>query len=709
MIIRHLHIDNFGCFHNFDLDLTPNLNCFTWPNEGGKSTCLEFIRRIFWGFPDKRSKLNPYPALNGSGHYGGYLDVITAQGEALRLERRGERAQLKIIHSDGAIQRVSDIGKMAGISETFYRNVCAVTIDELTAFAALDDTEIRNRLYGNALNIGEYSLSELQQLLAEKAAEIYKKKGFNHSLKKLSDAFEQSENRLAQLSQNLPAYEKAVLKAEEIETESLQLKSQLESLYIREKELEDALAAAEFRNKLIKDEEAFARSTPPRPMPPPLPPFSLPIPDKPRLPSLEDLPFPPQAPHKSGLEGKCDFLRAATVETADFTELAQWCNTQQDIKQWPFYAITGAVLIISATAACISGSKAALFIFLLLLLATGILRGRFYIKHARIVSALKKRKEHFLYKFLIAPEVSQEEYPELLAALMKFQKAQQEYEKQLEAFTEKKTKYDKLRIEYELRLKLYNEQMSEYTSARNAYEAKQHSQEKLCREITAAQARYEAEKLALIKRRNELPPEQFPAPCQADLEAIRQQINELKHQLEENCRRSGAERRESMLLLQDRDCAVELNIREQQRGKMRSAAERYLTLTSTRLLLERAVERCERKHQPELLKLASLYFASFTNGIYSVIYKQLSTNTLRVSDPQTRNDRAVTELSRGTREQLFLALRLALIASLENNAEPLPVVLDDILVNFDTKRKASVRQGIETFAAAHQVLLFECQ
>ena len=709
MIIRHLHIDNFGTFHNFDLDLTPGLNRFTWPNEGGKSTCLEFIRRIFWGFPDKRSRLNPYPALNGSGHYGGYLDVTTAQKEELRLERRGERAQLKIIHSDGSVQIVPDIGNMAGISENFYRNVCAISIDELTAFATLDDTEIRNRLYGNALNVGGLSLSELQLQLEEKAACIYRKKGFHHTLKKLSDSFDESEARLAQLSQHLPAYEKAVLKAEEIEKESLQLKSQLESLYIREKELEDALAAAEYRNKLMEDEETFARSTPPGPMPPPLPPFTLQIPETPLLPSVEETPVPPQAPQAPELEGKCDVFRAAAVEAADFTAAAQWCNAPQDIKPWLFYAVSGAVLILSGTAACISGSKAALFIFLLFLIAAGIFWGRFYIRQSRIVSALKKGKEHFRYKFLIDPGVPPEEYPELLADLMKFQKARQEYEKQLEVFTEKKTKYDKLRIEYELRLKLYNEQMCEYTSARNAYEAEQHSYEKLCREITAAQARYEAEKLALVKRRNELPPERSTPPCQEELDSIRHQINELKQQLEDNCRRSGAERRESSLLLKNRDCAVELNIREQKRGEMRSSAERYLVLTAARLLMERAVERCEREHQPELLKQASLWLDIFTNGVYTVVYKQLAANALRVGNSQTKADKAASELSRGTREQLFLALRLALIHSFENNSEPLPVVLDDILVNFDAKRKTAVQKGLEQFASSHQVLLFECQ
>ena len=52
------------------------------------------------------------------------------------------------------------------------------------------------------------------------------------------------------------------------------------------------------------------------------------------------------------------------------------------------------------------------------------------------------------------------------------------------------------------------------------------------------------------------------------------------------------------------------------------------------------------------------------------------------------------ELSRGTGEQLYLALRFGLIEEFAGQAEPLPVVMDDILVNFDVER---ARRGLPTF------------
>jgi uncharacterized protein YhaN len=94
--------------------------------------------------------------------------------------------------------------------------------------------------------------------------------------------------------------------------------------------------------------------------------------------------------------------------------------------------------------------------------------------------------------------------------------------------------------------------------------------------------------------------------------------------------------------------------------------------------------------------------------VYTRVYKHLETNTLRVGNLDSKTDKALNELSRGTREQLFLALRLALILSFEKETEPLSIVLDDILVNFDNFRKEAALKVLEEFAAGRQVLLLEC-
>jgi len=53
-------------------------------------------------------------------------------------------------------------------------------------------------------------------------------------------------------------------------------------------------------------------------------------------------------------------------------------------------------------------------------------------------------------------------------------------------------------------------------------------------------------------------------------------------------------------------------------------------------------------------------------------------------------------------------MRLGLIAQYEQNAEPLPVIMDDILVNFDDERGPLAVQALAEFARNRQVIVMTC-
>lgn len=66
-------------------------------------------------------------------------------------------------------------------------------------------------------------------------------------------------------------------------------------------------------------------------------------------------------------------------------------------------------------------------------------------------------------------------------------------------------------------------------------------------------------------------------------------------------------------------------------------------------------------------------------------------------------------LSRGTREAVFIGLRLALTGSFARRGATLPLVLDDVLVNFDTERVRCAARVLCDFARhGHQVIMFTC-
>jgi predicted transcriptional regulator len=75
---------------------------------------------------------------------------------------------------------------------------------------------------------------------------------------------------------------------------------------------------------------------------------------------------------------------------------------------------------------------------------------------------------------------------------------------------------------------------------------------------------------------------------------------------------------------------------------------------------------------------------------------------------QHENRVEVEKLSQGTAEQLYLCLRLGLIQEFARQSTNLPLIMDDVFVNFDPERARRVAELLVGFSSNHQVLLFTC-
>ncbi|MBI4584103.1 MAG: AAA family ATPase [Planctomycetes bacterium] len=123
-------------------------------------------------------------------------------------------------------------------------------------------------------------------------------------------------------------------------------------------------------------------------------------------------------------------------------------------------------------------------------------------------------------------------------------------------------------------------------------------------------------------------------------------------------------------------------------------------------LLERARKKFEEESQPAVIQAASRYFEMITGGRYHRIQKQLEGNDLVViatGDAIKSHDK----LSRGATEQLYLSLRFGHLET-RDSGEPLPIILDDILVNFDQNRARRAAEAIAALSKKRQVLYFTC-
>ena len=152
-------------------------------------------------------------------------------------------------------------------------------------------------------------------------------------------------------------------------------------------------------------------------------------------------------------------------------------------------------------------------------------------------------------------------------------------------------------------------------------------------------------------------------------------------------------------------------------GRMEAVKERIRDVRERRdraFLLARLVRVADRRfreeHQPDLLLRAGGHLRHLTRGRYDQIrLGDPGDASFYLRGPATKEPRKVGEpLSQGTREQIYLALRLAIIDHLDSGAERLPLFMDEALVNWDASRRDRAFELLERVAGKRQVFLFTC-
>jgi uncharacterized protein YhaN len=150
---------------------------------------------------------------------------------------------------------------------------------------------------------------------------------------------------------------------------------------------------------------------------------------------------------------------------------------------------------------------------------------------------------------------------------------------------------------------------------------------------------------------------------------------------------------------------------EQAEGKLAEIgvdARRFVDLTLARRILEAEIEAYRRQNQGPLLERAGELFDELTLGAYPRVLSDAGEDGRGRIVAVRRDGReiAVEGLSSGTRDQLFLALRLATLAASIEGREPMPLVADDILIEFDDVRTRATLEVLARFAEKTQILLF---
>jgi len=138
--------------------------------------------------------------------------------------------------------------------------------------------------------------------------------------------------------------------------------------------------------------------------------------------------------------------------------------------------------------------------------------------------------------------------------------------------------------------------------------------------------------------------------------------------------------------------------------------ERYLKLKTASRMLRWAIEKHREEKQAPLLKEASLLFGKLTDGNYKNLRVDVDDKD-RSYLIGVKNDGShvgVDVMSDGTRDQLYLAIRLAAIKemAIKDPSKLFPFVGDDLLVNFDGARESAALDVLCDFSKTTQVLIF---
>ena len=200
-----------------------------------------------------------------------------------------------------------------------------------------------------------------------------------------------------------------------------------------------------------------------------------------------------------------------------------------------------------------------------------------------------------------------------------------------------------------------------------------------------------------------------------DIDRCRAQISEISNEIE----RLEKERSELLVEIGDQGRLLatmegttgvaELRFESETKlATIRRQSERYLHYRLAKTILEKGIERFREKHQSPVLKRAGELFEIFTCGSFGELRSDYfgSENPELIGVRPSGEKVAVEGMSQGTRDQLYLALRLAHLETRLENGEALPFIVDDIMIHFDDERAKAALSELGRLSDRTQVLFF---
>ena len=159
----------------------PGLTIVHGPNESGKSSTMELLRGVLFGFPalDRRTT-GPLREPKGGGQRSGRVDLTAADGRRYRIERTHGSRERATDLADGREVGGEELRRAIGIgSAALFDTVQTFDARDLARLDLLDDGEVRASVLASAVLGGGTGTQDVLAELSTRADALYKPNGTN--------------------------------------------------------------------------------------------------------------------------------------------------------------------------------------------------------------------------------------------------------------------------------------------------------------------------------------------------------------------------------------------------------------------------------------------------------------------------------------------------------------------------------------------------
>lgn len=143
-------------------------------------------------------------------------------------------------------------------------------------------------------------------------------------------------------------------------------------------------------------------------------------------------------------------------------------------------------------------------------------------------------------------------------------------------------------------------------------------------------------------------------------------------------------------------------------ARLQQDAARFVRLRLAAHFLQTQIERFRKENQGPLLEKSGQVFHRITRGAFAGLGAEFNADDvpILVGLRPDQTSVSIAGMSDGTRDQLYLALRLAALNRYLEKHEPMPLILDDLLITFDDDRATAILPQLAALAQRTQIFLF---